>query len=196
MSWCTFYRFRVRVDRGPVAGNPGPECAGCAIANVSTFAFDHLHVLKPFVSGGMSKYLAIFAILLFCQLSTAQFGSFFEQMFQGEHPGRQQQRQRPPGADHWRAQADASESFPAHTGYITHTFLATSSLLRISLPRYPCMCRRTRAMPLPQRGRYQMCDPRHSRQDRWYGDLRKGCGLRRCRRLHERLVITLFCESR
>ncbi|KAF9782972.1 hypothetical protein BJ322DRAFT_1073676 [Thelephora terrestris] len=54
----------------------------------------------------MSKYLAIFAILLFCQLAAAQFG-FFEQMFQGGQQQQQQQRQRPPGADHWRAQADA-----------------------------------------------------------------------------------------
>ena len=53
----------------------------------------------------MSKYLAIFAVLLFCQIAAAQFG-FFEHMFQGEHPGRQE-RQRPPGADHWRAQADS-----------------------------------------------------------------------------------------
>lgn len=59
----------------------------------------------------MPRYLAVFALLLLCQLVAAQFG-FFEQMFQGEHPGRQQQqRQRPPGADHWRAQADAGESF-------------------------------------------------------------------------------------
>lgn len=56
----------------------------------------------------MSKYSVIFVILFFCQLAAAQFG-FFEQMFQGENPGRQQ-RQRPPGADHWRAQADAGES--------------------------------------------------------------------------------------
>lgn len=63
----------------------------------------------------MSKYLAIFAILLFCQLAAAQFGNFFEQMFQGEHPGRQQ-RQRPPGTDHWRAQADAGEYLLARPG--------------------------------------------------------------------------------
>ena len=112
-------------------------------------------------AGGMSKHLVIFATLLFCQLAAAQFG-FFEQMFQGEHPGRQQ-RQRPPGADHWRTQADASESFPARTGYIAHTLLATSPLFDVPLPRYPCLCGRTRAVPLPERGRHQMRNPRRSR---------------------------------
>ena len=80
----------------------------------------------------MSKYLAIFAILLFCQLAAAQFG-FFEQMFQGQHPGQQQQRQRPPGADHWRAQADAGESLPASARDTAHTLLAASSLLYVPL---------------------------------------------------------------
>jgi len=81
----------------------------------------------------MSKYLAIFAILLFCQLAAAQFGNFFEQMFQGEHPGRQQ-RQRPPGADHWRAQADASKSSPA---FAQETFLIYS-LLPVPCSAYLC----------------------------------------------------------
>jgi uncharacterized protein HemX len=66
----------------------------------------------PGFARGMSKYLAIFAILLFCQLAAAQFG-FFEQMFQGgqqQQQQQQQQRQRPPGADHWRAQADAGKA--------------------------------------------------------------------------------------
>jgi hypothetical protein len=81
----------------------------------------------------MSNYLTIFAILLFCQLVAAQFGSFFEHMFQGEHPGRQQQR-RPPGADHWRAQADAGEFLPVHAGDNANPLFATSSLFYVSLP--------------------------------------------------------------
>ena len=80
----------------------------------------------------MSKYLAVFAILLFCQLAVAQFAGFFEHMFQGEHPGRQQRR--PPGADHWRAQADASEFLPVRARYITNPLFATSSLFHVSLP--------------------------------------------------------------
>ena len=142
------------------------------------------------LAGGMFKYLAIFVVLLSCQLAAAQFGGFFEQMFQGDHPGRQQQRQRPPGADHWRAQADASESLPARTGYITH--IVTSSMLCVPLSRHPRMCGRTRSVSLSERGGYQVHNPRRSRQDRRYGDLREGRRLRRRRRLHERLVVTLF----
>ena len=138
----------------------------------------------------MSKcYLAVFAILLFCQLAAAQFGSFFEQMFQGEHPGRQQQR--PPGADHWRVQADASEFLPARTGDIIHMLLTTSSLFYVPLPRYPRMCGCTPAVPLSERGGYRVFNPRRARQGRWYGDLCEGWRLRGCRRLHECLVITI-----
>jgi len=134
----------------------------------------------------MSKYLAIFAILLFCKLAAAQFGGFFEQMFQGEH---RQQRQRPPGADHWRAQADASEFLPARTGDTTYTFFVTSSLFYVPLPRYPRVCGCSHTVPLSERGGHQVCDPRRPRQSCWYGDLREGWRVRRCRRLHERMVI-------
>jgi len=129
--------------------------------------------------GGMSNYLAIFAILLFCQLSAAQFG-FFEQVFQGGHPG-QQQQQRPPGAGHWRAQADASEFLVVRTGDSTHTLLATSSLLYLPLSRYPRMCGWSRTMPLSQRGGYQVYNPRLSRQDHWDSSLCEGWRLRRRR---------------
>ena len=110
--------------------------------------------------GGMSKYLAIVVVLLFCQLAAAQFGGFFDHMFQGD-PGRQQ-RQRPPGADHWRAQADASESLSLTQDISLTQSFATSSLLYIPLPRYTRMRRRTRAMPLSERGGHQMCNPRRS----------------------------------
>jgi len=123
----------------------------------------------------MSKYLAIFAILLFCQLVAAQFGSFFEHMFQGEHPGRQQQR--PPGADHWRAQGDASESLPVRAGYVANPLFATSSLFHIPLPRYPCVCGCTLAVPLSERGGYQVHNPRRAQQECWYGDLCERWGL-------------------
>lgn len=135
----------------------------------------------------MSKYLAVFTILLFCQLAVAQFGSFFEHMFQGEHSGRQQQR--PPGADHWRAQADASESPPIRAGKTTHVLLANSSLFCIPLPRYPRMRGRAMALPLPERGGHQVLDPRRARHDYWHGDLCEGWRLRGRRRPHERLVI-------
>ena len=138
----------------------------------------------------MSKYLAIFAVLLFCQLATAQFGNFFEQMFQGEHPGRQQRR--PPGADHWRAQADASKFLLVHTRKIIHMLFPTSSLFYVPLPRYSRLCGCALAVPLSERGGYQVHNPRRSRQDRWHSDLCEGRRMRRRRRLHERLVIIVF----
>ena len=163
-----------------LTGSPGPDGTVCDRRRVPS-EFDHLHDLKPRPApvGGMSKYLAIFAILLFCRLSAAQFG-FFEQVFQGGHPG-QQQQQRPPGAGHWRAQADASEFLVARTGSSTHTLLANSSLLYVSLPRYPRMRGCTRAMPLSERGGYQVYNPRRSRQDHWDSSLCERCGVRRCR---------------
>ena len=127
----------------------------------------------------MSKHLAIFAILLFCQLSAAQFG-FFEQVFQGGHPG-QQQQQRPPGAGHWRAQADASEFSVARPGDSTHTLLAASPLLYLHLSRYPRMRGCARPMPLSKRGGHQVYNPRLSRQDHWDSSLCEGWGLRRRR---------------
>ena len=149
------------------------------------------HLRFQFVQAGdMSKYLAIFAVLLFCQLVAAQFGSFFEHMFQGENPGRQQRR--PPGADHWRAQADASEFLPVRAGDITNSLFATSSLLYVSLPRYPCVRGCALAVPLPECGGYQVPDSRCIRQDCWHGDLCERWRLRRRRRLHERLVIMLL----
>ena len=147
---------RSRSSCDPRTGNPGPAVP--ATANVS-FPSSITSVSQGFVSAGrMSKYLAIFTVLLLCQLSAAQFGGFFEQMFQGEHPGRQQ-RQRPPGADHWRAQADAGESLHAPTGDVAHSLPAASSLLNVPLPRYPRLCRQAGTMPLPQRGGYQMYNP-------------------------------------
>ena len=150
----------VEVRVTPLPETPDRRIPTSVIADVSTFEFDHLQFTSSFASArGMSKYLAIYTILLFCQLAAAQFG-FFEQMFQGDHPGRQQQRQRPPGADHWRAQVDASKSLPTRTGDTSHTFLVTSSLLYVPLPRYPRMCGRTRSVPLSERGGHQMCNPR------------------------------------
>lgn len=157
-------------------GNSGPYKfrATCRARSLSS-----RHARGFIQARGMSKYLAIFAILLFCQLVAAQFAGFFEHMFQGEHPGRQQRR--PPGADHWRVQGDAGEFLPVRAGDIADPLFATSSLFYVSLSRYPGVRGYASTMPLSERGRYQVHNPRRARQDCWHGGLCEGWRLRRRR---------------